>query len=572
MKRKGLERHRWIDPVDDFVRQHGHATPRWAVFLTYNIDLDRFARTVLPMLTRRGRRFRAIVLSDQGALEESLKLSRPQLGGAVNLHPIQCSRGGVFHPKLVFLRAGRHVRACFGSANITDGGMGSHLELWTSTESPEILGGIQHFLLTLQQSPDLGIDDGARRSLRRAISGLVGSETASVWSSLHESFANRLKSGPERNAVSATIISPMYASDGGIKAARAAIPSSEVQLYTNLAVPVPKSSLFKYLPPHVADQADDADSFPSVLHAKAYVFRTEASGTALAWMGSANFTAQALTKSVSNGGNVELMVRTMLPKDEADALDADLAELFKKAKKLSDAVDRDNEAPPKTIATILSCELLGSVSKPQLRIHATQRQGHVVLKNDGRSVKVTIKNGRGTLEGAALRRLLPELDLTAAHIFVLFQLVRGEEVPVVVNIPHVPPDDGSSEHSHASIDTLLDDLLGRIPIFRAKSETGDGQEDDVDSPNGDDDNEPDTETCDLERRLDQVRHQGELDQLAVKAALLKKLAKKLAKRMTGAERNSMFREIVRVLLQASPRHLIPAIRSLFGNIDPSEST
>lgn len=570
MKRMGLERNRWVDPIDDFVRQHGHSTPRWAVFLTYNIDLDRFARAVLPTLTRRGRRFRTVILSDQGTLEESLNLSRPQLRGAVNLHPIQCRRGGVFHPKLVFLRAGRHVRACFGSANITDGGMGSNLELWTSTESPEILGGIQHFLLTLTQSPDLGIDDGACRSLRRAISGLVGSESASVWSSLQESFASRLKSGPERNASLATVISPMYATDGGIKSARAAIPSTEVQLYTDLAVPVPKSSVFVYSPPHVADQADDADSFPRVLHAKAYVFRTEDSGAALAWMGSANFTAQALTKPVSNGGNVELMVRTMLPKDEADALDVDLAELFKKGKTLSGAVDRDTSAPSRAIATILSCELVGSASEPRLRIHATQRQGHVVLVNDGRRVDVTINNGRGILEGAALCRLLPELDLTAAHVFVLYQLVRGEEVPVVVNVPHVPPDDVTGAHSHASIDTLLDDLLGRIPIFRAKGESGDDQEDDVDPPSGDDDNEADAETCDLERRLDQVRHQGELDQLAVKAALLKKLAVRVT--ASGAERDSMFGDIVRVLLNASPPHLEPVIRTLFDNIDPSEST
>src|SRR5262249_21039834 len=202
-------------------------------------------------------------ISDQATLEKSLELCHFRLPGAVNLHPIRCRRGGVFHPKLVFLRAGRHVRACFGSANITDGGMGSNLELWTSTESPEILGGIQHFLLALTRSPDLVIDDGACRSLRRAVSGLVGGETASVWSSLQESFAGRLKSGPERNAMLATIVSPLYAGEGGIKSARTAIPSKVVHLHTNLAVPVPSSSVFVYSPPHVADQADDdSEIFP----------------------------------------------------------------------------------------------------------------------------------------------------------------------------------------------------------------------------------------------------------------------------------------------------------------------
>jgi hypothetical protein len=570
MNRMGLERNRWVDPIDDFVRQHGRATPRWAIFLTYEIKLDRFARAVLPALARRGRRFRSVMISDQATLEMSLNLSRPQLPGAVNLHPIRCSRGGVFHPKLAFLRAGRHVRACFGSANITDGGMGSNLELWTSTESTAILGGIQHFLRALTQSPDLVVDDGARRSLRRALSGLVGSETASVWSSLQESFASRLKSGPERNAARATIISPMYAAEGGIKPARAAIPSTEVQLYTNMAVRVPKTSVFVYSPPHVADQADDAESFPRDLHAKAYVFRPRDGGTALAWMGSANFTAQALTKPVSKGGNVELMVRAMLPKDEADALDADLAKLFENGKALAEAVARDTSAPPRAIATILTCELVGSASEPRLCIYSTQRQGHVVLMNNGRRVRVTIKNRRGILEGAALRRLLPELDLTAAHVFVLYELVSGKEVPVAVNVPHVPPNDLTGGHSHASIDTLLDDLLGKVPISRTKCESGDEQEEDVGAPSRDGDDEADAETCELERRLDQVKHQGEIDQLAVKAALLKRLAVRAT--ASGAERDSMFSDIVRVLLSASPCHLAPAIRSLFDDIDPSEST
>ena len=51
------------------------------------------------------------------------------------------------------------------------------------------------------------------------------------------------------------------------------------------------------------------------------------------------------------------------------------------------------------------------------------------------------------------------------------------------------------------------------------------------------------------------------------------MLKKLAIRATafGAERDSMFGDIIRVLLRASPSHLAPAIRSLFDNIDPSES-
>jgi hypothetical protein len=56
MKSEGLERQRWSDPIDDFVREYGGATPRWAIVLTYELDIATLARAVLPALTRRGRR------------------------------------------------------------------------------------------------------------------------------------------------------------------------------------------------------------------------------------------------------------------------------------------------------------------------------------------------------------------------------------------------------------------------------------------------------------------------------------------------------------------------------------
>jgi hypothetical protein len=446
--------------------------------------------------------------------------------------------------------------------------MGSNLELWTFTESPAVLGGIQHFLRALIQCPDLIMDDGARRSLKRATAGLIGNETPSVWSSFQESFASRLKSGPERRASRATIVSPMYATEGGIKAARAAIPSTELELYTNAAVRVPRSSVFVYSPPHVADQPDDAQPFPSDLHAKAYVFRPAAGRVVLAWTGSANFTAQALTKTVAKGGNVELMVRSMLPQDEAIALDADLADLFKHGSGLAAAAYPPAEAPPRARGTILACELVGSDREPRLRIHTTQRQGRVVLRSLRGRVNVTIENGQGIVKGPALRRLLPELDLLTARVFVIYQLVAGGEVPVVVNVPHVPTDDGTEGHSHLSIDTLLDDLLGRVPISRGDDESGDDDEY-LDADDGDD-GEPAADMIEYERPLDQVRHQGEIDRLAVKAGLLKRLAGKAT--APGTERESMFADVLGVLLKASPRHLAPAMRSLFDNIDASEST
>jgi hypothetical protein len=319
----------------------------------------------------------------------------------------------------------------------------------------------------------------------------------------------------------------------------------------------------------VADQSDDdAEVFPRTLHAKAYVFRTRAGGATLAWVGSANFTALALTKRVSKGGNVELMVRTQLPKDEADALDVDLRTLFKKGAALVDAAALDASPPARPAATILAGQLVETVDGPRLLIHAIHRGGHVVLVSEGRQVRLTIKNGRGVLQGAKLRRLLPDLDLTSARPIRLYQLVRGEQVPIVANVPHVPPDDGPEGRPQASIDALLDDLLGRVPIPHRSAGFEGETEEEADSLS-EDVGEQDSGAVELERRLDQVRHHGEIDQLAVKAALLKKLA--IRTTGSGPERDGVLSDIARLLLAASPRHLAPAIQALFDLVDVSES-
>jgi ribosome-associated translation inhibitor RaiA len=503
-----------------------------------------------------------VILADQGALEGSLALFSGKLPGAVNLHPIRCKRGGVFHPKLVLLRAGKYVRACFGSANITDGGLGTNLELWTETESSEILAGLQRFIRQVADSSDLAIDDGARRSIGRALCGLRQLGTPSVWSSLDEPFSLRLSQGPERHAKRATVISPMYAGPGGIGGARKAISARDVQLYTDASVTVPASTVFVYDPPHPADQEKaDPDSFPQTLHAKAYVFHSPGRGDSLAWMGSANFTKQALTKSVAKGGNVELMVRTPLPADEADGLSADLRSLFKKQKD-TDAPAKRQMTPPHPISTILACEIAERRGSPQLIVYTSFPSGHVTLEHEKRRLSVTIKAGRGVATGPGLAHFLPRLDLSAenlsaAQVLVVYQRIGKVTVPVVVNVPHVPSESDGAD-AHSSIDALIDDLLGRVrvPVVSASSDDdteGDSEEDEVASI--------DDAVSELERRLDEVHHRGELDQLAVKAAMLKKLATRTA--AAGFERDEIVTEILRVLLAACPRHLQATIRRLF---------
>ena len=149
-----------------------------------------------------------------------------------------------------------------------------------------------------------------------------------------------------------------------------------VRLYTDVPATVRNCPVSVYSPPDLVDQGDDdAECFPRTLHAKAYVFRPRVGNAALAWLGSVNFTPQAMTKSVSKGGNFELMIRTRLAKDEADDLEFDLGRLFKRCEGSVSPVSRHNSHPPKAISTILACELKGTpgLLHAHLRDPATRR-------------------------------------------------------------------------------------------------------------------------------------------------------------------------------------------------------
>lgn len=561
MKSEGLERWRWSDPIDDFVRQHGNARPRWAILLTYELDIATLARAVLPALSRRGRRFRTVVLADQGALEAKLTDDAERLLGAVNLHPVRCLKGGVFHPKLMLLRAGPHVRACFGSANVTAGGLGGNLELWTQTEAPAVLEGLTRFVLELGRSKHLGLDDGARRSIRRALSGLAAAPREEVWSSLDESFAERLRVGPEKKARRATVISPMYASPGGLKAARHAVPAAHLDLFTTARIAVPKAAVAAYDPPYPADD-DDAEAWPRVLHAKAYLFHARGRGAALAWTGSANFTAQALTKSVAQGGNVELMVRAPLPPDEARALAEDLELVFKPSDESDVPVEPLPSAPPRPQATVLACEIIGSPAAPRLAVHAAVRAGKVTLTHEGRTLVVTIKNGRGETTAKELAAFMPSLDRSAPQTLIIHQRIGSLLFPVVVNVPHVPETVGEVGN-HASLDALLDDFRGRVPMPKGDEDAGDNDRDE----GGDDEEAPDDDDG-IEKRLDEVQHQGELDQLAVKTALIHRLVCAGAK--AGDLRDGLMAELVKAAVAACPVHLRATLRARLGDADTTE--
>lgn len=553
----GLGRKRWTDAVEDFVQQHGHLTPRWAVCLTYDISLDVLARKVLPTLARRGRVFRTVVLADHGALEKALAVSPDALRkvaegrAALNLHPVQCKGTAVFHPKLVLLRAGPRVRACYGSANLTAGGLGGNLELWTHTDEVGPVAGLVHFLQRLSSAPDVDLDAAARRNLGRALVGLQSKPHAGVWNSIDEPFRARLRRGPERQARRTWVLSPLYATPSGLLQARACLPPGPVVLHTDGATRLPGASVHVYAPPSPADEELSMPAMQARLHAKAFVFETPAG--VQAWTGSANFTAQALTRTAAKAGNVELLVRTTLQPPAWKALKEDLRHNFEATKGAAHA-SPDREPRQSAKGAIVAGEIQGSPAAPRLILLVRPRVRSVVICSGEQKLRLAVLRRRAAAEGKDLLRVLGAIDLQASQAFLLWQQAGANWVPFVVNVPHVPE---AEEGNHRAVDALLDELLGRVA---RQGFTESLQDDDGEEPTSDDLSEEDAAERSA-RPLDEVRHQGELDRLAVKVALLRRLVS--ARGGGGLNRRALEREALSALQGNCAKVHWPTVRRLF---------
>lgn len=553
---KGLSWQRWVDPIDSFVRQFGRFAPRWAIFCTYECEFNRLEQDILPLVTRRGHAFKTLALIDAGILQKHL---RNKVAGRINIHPVRIKGGGVFHPKLVFLRAGNHCRVCFGSANITSGGMGRNLELWSFTDNMELVSAIGLFFKSLTNAKNIFLDPPSKRSIHRAIAGIPTMASPAVWSSLDGSFVRFLKNKNSglAKAKGIHIISPAYSRKDGVEAALSPFPKVKTTIYTDASLAC-KSIRTKYFnPPYLADDSSEEEETamprPSSLHSKGFLF--EHRNESVLWFGSANLTSKALVRPVHKGGNVEILVRTLLqPKESKDFL-MDLDHFFPSSK------GKNNNRPTTHFNTfvkgvVLSGEVLNCEGKLRLIIHTLPNVRKVILEIAGKIFPpLVIKNCRGIIEDIGL--LLPELmeyrngnDWT----ILIKEVVASDRIPVIVNIPL----DSTSEATKIEdvLDSLLDDFLGRWPTKSRHNKTT--------VPEIPDDDLSDVQSGDVEddeRRLDEANHQGVLDRLAVKAAILKK-------RIASLQGNDYYRRaledmVAKSLLETCEPHLRPVIKSWF---------
>lgn len=550
---KGLKWQRWVDPIESFVREHGDQKPRWAIICTYECEMDRLEQDVLPVLTRRGRVFRTLVLADARTLQKQLKMRSRVIAGRINLHPVRLLKGGLFHPKLVLLRAGNNVRVCFGSANVTSGGMGRNLELWSYTDDTEITSATMKFIDGLTSHKNIALDPPSKRAIHnRAFSGLHLNYSPSFWASIDESYKNRLKGKNSglSGAKSVHIISPAYASTVGVKSALSSFPKSRTTVYTDAVLACKGVKLQYFHPPDAADNSsDEVISRPSNLHAKAYLF--EHKNGATLWFGSANLTVPALVRPFRTGGNVEILVRTFLKANEVKDFLYDLRQYFPDS---TVKIGKKKEKEPHSIPQgfVLSGEIQNRVGKLHLVIHTLPNVRKVKLDIADKIFTIAIKRSRGIIEN--IIQFLPELiDGRNGDNWttLIYEMIGSDRIPVIVNVPLDPITEESKTED--VIDSWLDEFLGRWPIKTRNKKKA--------SPEISDEELSDEQFGDDERRLDEVNHQGALDKLAIKAAIIKKRIDK----MPGNHRyrNALKDMVATSLLKTCEPHLRSVVKSWF---------
>jgi len=537
MSARGLRWRKWGEPVEDFVRRHGTEGPRWAVLLTYDCAATAVAREVLPLLHKRGRAFKTLILADAGRMQQQL-VDDGFTPLECNIYNVRIPDGGVFHPKLLFLRAGRRCLIGFGSANLTNGGLGQNFELWGTTEDEEIVSAATAFLRQICADRRLLMSASVSHMVAEATAGFEASLSPRFWSSLMGTFheysdRHRARSSGTR----LTIISPAYASEKGMRDALRPWSGMPIQVKTDNSQRISGASFHVFDP--YADRRDasatedDSDQAGATrLHAKAYLF--EERSRASLWLGSANLTMNALRRPVSGGGNIEILVQTDLPPQEARRMHEDLDTWFKD-RKLQKVETIDEDDMPRPIGKIVAAEL--EQKQRRLHIEADLRHGEVFVSQqpNAAAIEIRIKNGVGSVRLPSNWQV-PATD--APSCWLVFERVDRKFVAVLVNLPFM------SAHSTRSGDGQLDDVLDEL--------WGNYH------PRGEDCAEDENESVaqqELDNRLDEVRHQGELDRLAVKVALIKKRLR--------SEAHAEYREHLRehVMKQLLPR-LQPHVRDV----------
>lgn len=531
MSSSGLSYRKTSEAIGDFVSQEHGVGPRHAVFCTYDLEPDRFEAVIMPELQRRGSRFRTLVLADAGALQRDDRLKQRAAASCYELAPVRVNGQGVFHPKMVLLRAGSNVLIGVGSANLTRGGLGGNLEMMlfmqgNTEEGKALASSAFGFLEDLRKSDKVAMPAPAKRFLERVCVLAPNLRQSRAQGPVHHNLETplieRIRQQRPTGVKRAAIMSPWHStqtSDPEIEPrvvsvlteAMGARPVVHTEGSNRKAPALGRTEVrvLRVTEPESDDETDgdDAGSPRPIrharLHAKAYL--AVGSKQARLWFGSANCTTPALLLPTGRG-NVELLISVDLDRSSARTIEADLESKFEPS--LGALPVGKPSRIPKPRGQILAAYLSEQAGQCTLTVElAPLPTTHTLCIGRSSAPKNLVKKQVGagqhsvTLSETESRRLLGAADSPPS---LLWEHAGKDPIPFPVSTPLIQAD-GTGE---TVLEDLLDDLAGRPTSGRKTLPRSPGQR-----------------QTDRDKELESLSksdHAGKLDRIAVRVELLRR--------------------------------------------------
>lgn len=204
--------------------------PKQALFTTYTLSLSYFEAAFVPMLRQVGCR-EIVILADPDAVAASIEESKSVgVGRSYRVRSVRAPGGGIFHPKLAYLRGDGEDVLVVASGNLTLPGQGGNLEVVdavSANSDPGVFLELASFFDLLgshekQKSETFEIlrsaKEGALRAYQRHSGQAANEPTCWLVHTLERSAASALLTiakGVVDGAESLTVLSPFHSDDGG---------------------------------------------------------------------------------------------------------------------------------------------------------------------------------------------------------------------------------------------------------------------------------------------------------------------------------------------------------------------
>lgn len=284
-----------------------------ALLTTFNFEIEFFEKVILSRLVRNNIR-KVSVFVDAKELSKSLSNARSGcLGQRYAINPVSMS--GSFHPKVILLLGKNRARLIVSSANLKLTGYCINNEIFDYIDYDEehpayrdlIVKAIRFFDYCNQFTPQL--DNALLTTIRKAPYNRKAPANGQLFflENTSNSVLDQLKDIIQEPVETITVAAPYYDNDLlGLKAINNSFPTASIFLYLQhgkSTFPEAVQTVFQKDLKVFEKVKAPGNENSHFYHGKVFLFKCEKSSYVL--YGSSNCTQSALTKTKSEGGNIE---------------------------------------------------------------------------------------------------------------------------------------------------------------------------------------------------------------------------------------------------------------------------